>query len=247
MQLFALNESNELVSPLKAIRQKDYTCPECRSRVRVRSGTYRTPHFFHLDEDRECRQNGKSLPHLQTQFRLQQLLPQIKLERPFPSISRIADAAWEEEKIVFEVQCSPITAEELKARNRDYASVGWTAIWIFHEDRYNKRRLTAAEWAVRQQAHYFTDIDDEGAGNFYAHFAEFFQGTRKRTLARKVVSLTTPTRTRQRLHFIDDGWEAIFGKKQERFPIEVWIVRFILRIYISIKAIFYHYFEKSCR
>lgn len=247
MQLFALSDTNELVSAATAVRQQNYICPECRSRVRVRSGVHRTAHFFHLDEERSCRQNGKSLQHLQTQFRLQQLIPNIQLELPFPSIARIADAAWEKEKIVFEIQCSPISAKEIKARNRDYTSIGWTPVWIFHEERYNKRKVTAAEWAVWRQAHYFTNIDEQGIGDFYTHLSEFFQGTRRGTICRKAVVLNTPVLTRKKLHFSGDGWDIVFAKKQELTSLLKLLLIPLERLLVNIQAIMNHFFEKACR
>jgi competence protein CoiA len=251
LQLFALNSEQELILASRAERQHDYTCPECHSRVRVRAGSYRTPHFFHLDENRNCRQNGKSLQHLQTQYRLQQMLPETKLERSFPSISRIADVAWEKEKIVFEVQCSPITAEELRSRNRDYKSVGWTPIWIFHEDRYNKRLVTAAEWAVRRDAHYFTDIDEDGLGNFYTHLSDIQRGRRTGIILRNETTFETPFKTKEKLHFSGDGWEQIFDKPKPKRNFRD-LVKFLgkellRRIRVFFVAIFYHFFEKACR
>lgn len=247
MQLFAINQANELVSASKAERQHDYICPECRSRVRVRAGQFRTTHFFHLDEERHCRQNGKSLQHLHAQFRLQQMLPDVKLEQPFPSISRIADVAWEREKIVFEIQCSPITSEELLARNRDYASVGWTTIWIFHEDRYNKKRLTAAEWAMRLKAHYFTDIDEHGQGDFYSHLCDIERGCRYGLILRKKITFESPIQTHNTLHFLNDGWDGVFLRNENQIDVPSLSAKFLQRSRLFFKSIFYHFLEKSCR
>ncbi len=246
MQLFALNEANTLVSARDAARQQDYICPECRSRVRLRSGPSRAPHFYHLDEERECRQQGKSLSHLHTQFRLQKMIPEVKLEVPFPTISRIADVAWEDERVVFEVQCSPITAAELIARNRDYLSLGWTPIWIFHEDRYNKRKLSAAEWVVRHQIHYYTDINEEGTGELYSHFSEFAHGRRQKPVGRTIVNLSTPERVFNKIHFAGDGWEERLSPTTHKMQFKKLILQTAVRVYTSLKAIFYHYLEKSC-
>ncbi len=247
MQLFALNEAKEWISAASALRQKDYTCPECNSRVRLRAGQFRHAHFFHLEEDRICRQNGKSQEHLQAQFQLQQMIPEIKLELSFPSIGRIADAAWEKEKIVFEIQCSPITSTELKARNKDYAKLGWKAVWIFHENRYNQRRLTAAEWAVRHESHYFTDIDQKGEGSFFSHRCIISQSLRAETILRKKITFTTPVRTGKRLYFLGDGWtEVLEGKNLLNQPL-FYVKAFARRTLIVIKSILTMFLEKACR
>lgn len=179
------------------------------------------------------------------------MLPEVKLELRFPTISRIADAAWEKEKIVFEIQCSPITAEELKSRNQDYKSLGWTPIWIFHEDRYNKRHLTAAEWAVRREAHYFTDIDEEGEGSFYTHFCDVRRGCRAELLLRKTTTFESPFRTNRKLHFYEDGWELIFGKINPKRNFRELLnsagEELCRKIKVFCRAVFYHFFEKACR
>ena len=50
-----------------------------------------------------------------------------QLEMIFPTIGRIADVAWLSQKIVFEIQCSPIFLQEL-SRNRDYQKEGWSLV-----------------------------------------------------------------------------------------------------------------------
>jgi hypothetical protein len=103
-----------------------YSCPECRSNIRVRSGPHRQPHFYHLRKERNCRQHQKSLTHLQIQNRFSSLIgkDEIVLEKAFPEINRIADVAWENKKIIFEVQCSSISLAEARQRCEDYESLG---------------------------------------------------------------------------------------------------------------------------
>jgi hypothetical protein len=73
-------------------------------------------------------------------------------------LSRVADACWMEEKIVFEVQCSPITLQEAKTRCEDYLKLGFTPVWILHDRRYNRFRLTPAEEYLRSQTTtFYTD------------------------------------------------------------------------------------------
>lgn len=40
-------ESDSLISIAKAVKGRDYECPECRARLRKRAGEYRREHFFH--------------------------------------------------------------------------------------------------------------------------------------------------------------------------------------------------------
>lgn len=168
MQFFGFKK-NILFSALDANKKEIYTCPECGGALKRRSGPFKSPHFYHLRRPRECRQHGKTQEHLKTQLFIERLLPQetVRMEHPFPEIGRIADVAWLSEKIVFEVQCSPISLEEVKKRNEDYGSLGFYVIWILHDKRFNKRRLGAAEEYLRSLLSYFSNISRQGKGFIY--------------------------------------------------------------------------------
>jgi competence protein CoiA len=171
MQLYAL-ENNLPIFSTHAVRHKDYYCPECKAIVRLRKGPYRKPHFYHPSASSGCSQHKKSLAHLQSQLRIQDLLPsgEGQMEKPFPEIARIADVAWEQKKIVFEIQCSPISFQEAQQRSRDYQKLGYTPVWILHDRRFNKRRLSASEDLLRKCGCYYTNIDEKGHGEFYDQF-----------------------------------------------------------------------------
>jgi len=79
------------------------------------------------------------------------------------------------------VQCSPITPQELLARNRDYASCGYRVIWIFQDQRYNAFRLSGAEHALGAAPYFFTNIDEKGEGVIYMQSARIH---RKRRIER---------------------------------------------------------------
>ena len=184
MQLYALDEQNQPVFANHAHKQKDYSCVECGSAVRLRGGLHRQNHFYHVMSDRACVLNGKSMEHLQVQCFLQGQLPPDEglLEHRFPSIGRIADVLWKSAGIVFEIQCSPISAEEVRCRNRDYASLGLRVVWILHDARYNQWRVTAAELLLQAHPHYYTNIDAAGKGEFYDQLCVIRQGIRVNAL-----------------------------------------------------------------
>lgn len=172
MQLFALNQQQHLVSVELAKRRENYLCPECACALRVRGGAKRQKHFYHLHPNPSCRQNGKSLVHLLLQKHLQQLIgPQdCSLEKPFKLINRIADFVWHSKKIVFEIQCSPLPAHEVEARNKDYLSMGYQVVWILHEKNFNKSFASSAELFLRNHPFYYTNIDEHGFGLIYDQF-----------------------------------------------------------------------------
>lgn len=164
MQFYALDGQN-LIRIAEAKKGRDYFCPECHAPVRARGGLHRQDHFYHPRAPLHCRQAGKTLAHLQIQEFLRRLFPpdEIAIERPFPEINRIADAVWEKEKLVFEVQCSGISLTEAKERCHDYERAGYFPIWILYDKKFNKRRLTEAELYLRGRACYFS----KGAGSIY--------------------------------------------------------------------------------
>lgn len=169
MQLFALDGGGTIFAD-GAVRGKNYLCPECSSPVRLRGGPHRQSHFYHLAAHSQCRQHKKTLEHIKAQLYLHALLPGSRLENRFPEMGRIADVYWEKEKIVYEIQCSPISLEEARNRCEDYRRLGIKLVWVLHEKRFNKKKLSAAENYLRTTPCYFTDIGRSGKGTVYDQF-----------------------------------------------------------------------------
>lgn len=191
MQLCALDSQKKVIFANQAHKHSDYFCLECNTTLRLRGGIHRQNHFYHVDASRECRQNGKSQEHVQAQNYILNLLPsgEASIEYPMPGIGRIADVIWLSAKIVFEIQCSPISAVEVEERNRDYAREGFRVIWILHDKRYNQARLSAAELFLLDKPHYFTNIDSTGQGIIYDQFALCHLGKRHTKLAPLSINL----------------------------------------------------------
>ncbi len=194
MQLFALDSSNILISASEATKHRDYRCLECSKEVRRRGGSHRQDHFYHLKPDPSCRQSQKSAAHLQLQQAIACQLPPGEgvLERRFPEIARIADVAWEARRLIFEVQCSPITAAEVQQRNADYARIGYQVIWILHERQYNRVKASAAEIFLDKQPHYYTNMDGEGRGLIFDQLQIIHRGSRRYKKRGHPVKLSQP-------------------------------------------------------
>lgn len=192
MQLYAFDQSKQPIFANQARKQVDYCCIECESIVRLRGGLHRQKHFYHVEPNRRCTLHGKGMVHLQVQLFLLDVLKEggCQLEVRFPEIKRIADVVWKSEKIIFEIQCSPITAEEVLARNQDYSRLGWQVVWILHDQRYNHHRLTAAEVALREHPYYFTNIKTQGKGMIYDQFDLFSKGVRIHKLRKLPIDIT---------------------------------------------------------
>lgn len=197
MQFFAYDK-NGIIFSEDANKGKDYRCPECNGRLRIKEGFYKRKHFFHLYTSSLCRQNKKTLVHLTIQKRILEILPQGEsfLEKRFPSINRIADVVWEPKKMIFEVQCSPITLHEVKARMKDYATLGYKVIWILHDARFNRKRLSAAEYHLRPDHAFFTSINEKGKGMIYDQYEVFSLAKRTQKGPPQPINLRNPVRKR---------------------------------------------------
>ena len=209
--------SADLISADQAKRQCDYFCPECGAIVRLRAGEQRLKHFYHLAKSTHCRQQNKSLEHIQTQRRIQEQIGSLRcaLEVGFPAINRIADVVWEEEKLIFEVQCSPMTASEARSRIADYARAGYTVVFILHDKRFNQYRLSALEATLKGTCFYFSDISAQGVGMLYDQFDQIANGLRIKRLAKLPIRIDQP----MRLSSVENSLES--SMKGEEIVIEL--------------------------
>ncbi len=162
MVLYAL-EGVDLVFAPRASQGKNYVCVECRRSLRLRTGRFKQAHFYHQPSAAPCRLQSRSERHMAIQTWLQRLLSndEAHLEHPFLPICRIADLFWENQRLVFEVQCSPISEGEVRRRMRDYRALGIEVIWILDDRLYNKKWLRPAEKLIRSGWSYFASVDKE--------------------------------------------------------------------------------------
>lgn len=217
MQLYALNSDGSALSARSASKKVNYSCIECGEVVRLREGEFRQPHFYHLNPPPSCRQNGKSLTHIQLQFYIQSKIgaDAVQLEKPFPAIHRVADSVWEKEKIVFEVQCSPMTKEEMQKRTADYESIGYQVVWILHERNYNQWRMTALEEAVQTIPHYYSNFSPGGEGYIYDQWQYAANGKRMKVLPRLPIEISKPIRLKKQQSF----GSAYVEKRAQNWPL----------------------------
>lgn len=193
MQIYALDNTGSLISAIHAQKKASYLCPECACPLRLRGGDLRRLHFYHLDLAPSCRLNGKSETHLAIQSHLQTLFGEqdCLLEKRFPTIQRIADCYSPSKKIVYEIQCSPISAEEVKKRMRDYASLGFKVIWILHDKQFNRNIVSAAEAFLLAHTFVYTNFNNKGMGTFYQMSFKVKGGIRIENSHKKPVDLLT--------------------------------------------------------
>jgi competence protein CoiA len=179
MPLYAVDE-DDLIHAGDASYGKTYWCADCFAPVKRRSGKNRLPHFYHLKTAPSCRLYSKTEDHLLAQVQIQKAFPEgvIQLERPFIQISRIADVCLEKEKVIFEIQCSPMSEKEAAMRIRDYRSIGYEVIWLLDDKRYNRRVIRPAEEYLRRQGSYYLRIERGLSSTIYDQFELFWENKR---------------------------------------------------------------------
>lgn len=221
MQIYARDFQARLIFAEHAHKHQDYYCLECQQIVRLRRGIHRKAHYFHIQPNRTCRLHAKGMPHLMLQQHLKNILPdgEVELECQFASIGRIADVAWHSMRLVYEIQCSPISAEEIRARNKAYASLGYQVVWIFHDDRYNKYRLSSAEAVLRDQPHYYSDMDANGMGRIYDQFAMVSKGKRIQRLPAVSINLSCPKFIKDKVSISSLPFPQVLYERLKLWPI----------------------------
>lgn len=164
-------------------------------------------HFYHLKAAPSCKFYSKSENHLIAQLELEKKFPkgEVLLEKPFAQINRIADACWEKEKIIFEIQCSMISEKEAEMRLADYRSIGYEVVFLLDDNCFNRWILRPAEKFLRQRGAYF--LLTRG-GIVYDQFELFFENKRVKRGQALLIDLQRPFFSKsQRLD------EALFPKQ----------------------------------
>lgn len=216
VQLYAYDLAGTKIFVEEAVKGVDYICMECQSMVRVRGGSWRQLHYYHKKHI-SCSQREKSLEHIAVQRKLVQELEEAKMEVVFPSIARIADVAWEKQKIVFEVQVSPMSVDELKQRIADYNSIGWQVLFILHTKTFGKTKVKEIEQFLVSHTHYFTDIDDSG-GAIFDELLLIIQGKRIRLKALNRCEIDIKTITLRGLGSpVEDNLPAVIRERQNNW------------------------------
>lgn len=239
MQIYAKDKMGSISARL-AEKQKNYSCPECGQKVRLRGGVERQAHFFHIESKKKCRLAQKGLIHLHVQKFLVHLLEgeEAVMEKFFPEKKRVADVACMKTKKVFEVQYSPISFEEVRQRCADYEDLGFQVIWILHIHQFNKKKMTQAELFLRSKNCYFSNMDAKGSGIIFDQREKLHGSRRKYWGNRTSVNLqksysisgdlTLPDFKKNWTlchegdviyHFLKGGDETIFNPSRQRKPL----------------------------
>lgn len=228
MALFA-KDKEETISAWDADPGKRYVCLECNTPLLLRHSKKKFPHFYHLSSSRTCRLYSKSERHLLIQLEIQKKVPVSILEKPFPSIQRIADVVWEEKKLIFEVQCSFITEKEAKERVEEYASLGYKVIWILDDTRFNRRKVSSAEDWMRKHSCYFVDKHL----TFYDQQETLIRQKRVQR-GRKLPIQLSPIKTHDKYYFENDVFDLTQRFKISPLPRRKFAIKDFFQKYIKL-------------
>lgn len=157
---------DRIVQAKEARKEDLFTCPECLSPMKVKKGLYKRAHFYHFHPS-SCFHASKSKEHKAIQEYLKRLIRGAQLEFPLKQIRRIADVIWPEVNIIFEVQCSAISLDHLMQRTKDYESLNYQVIWLFHLNRFNFKKINPHVRPFSNLTYYFTDMNRFQKGYFY--------------------------------------------------------------------------------
>lgn len=194
MAFFACDEDDRIIHALLGQKGEIYHCLECFLPVKVRKSRLLSAHFYHIKASPKCRLYSKTEDHMLAQLHLQQLFPPgaIELERPFLNISRIADACWEEKKLIFEVQHSQMEIPEATKRMSDYLGQGYQVVWLLHDKLFNRKMVRPVEAFLRKHPTYYVQIQRGGRISFYDQFEVIAHGRRLKKGKKLAIDLKKP-------------------------------------------------------
>ena len=116
-------------------------CPNCLEELIFVDSVLKIKHFRHYG-DNNCSTEPDTEQHIlfKKQIHDHYINKGFKCEYEVKIGNRIADLYLEKEslKAVIECQISPISPEELKARDLNYKQLGYNTLWIFHLSNYVK-------------------------------------------------------------------------------------------------------------
>ena len=162
--------------------------------------------------------------HLSIQKYIIAHLPQGEGFIEFPLPKHYADVAWPKRKIVFEIQCSKITAEAAHQRTKDYIKMGYNIVWILHQLTFNRKTATTTEYLLRKQNCLYTNISSTGHGNIYDQF-EIYRFRKRLWRSRPlIVDISNPIIQNKKVSFQGDRYhqstETIQSYKQKKASLQ---------------------------
>ncbi|MEB6611934.1 competence protein CoiA [Staphylococcus pasteuri] len=142
--LEALNHNNEHILAKNAIKNVDYYCPHCHSKLILKKGIKVMPHFAHESQSQRWCAKGESELHYHAKYQLATMLKRlgytVRIEPFYKLINQLPDIVVND-KIALELQFSMISLSKIRLRSDGLNSIGLHPIWIVKDIKYDKSKM----------------------------------------------------------------------------------------------------------
>ncbi|MBG9982518.1 hypothetical protein HZY86_05265 [Aerococcaceae bacterium DSM 111020] len=138
----AVTECGQLIyaSDAKKHNNRKWLCPRCHQPVQLIIRRNGRPYFRHKMK-RQAQQKGESLIHSKIKQQLADFYIQrgytVDLEYNILAIDRIADILLQKEKVVIEIQHTPISTVDIRQRTLSYQQFGYRCFWLMTPSLYS--------------------------------------------------------------------------------------------------------------
>lgn len=128
---------------IEFIKEKNLFCPNCQNKVLFVNAIKKIKHFRHFNAE-ECGGEPETEEHINMKLAMVKFLSQDKKISQIITEKRIGDQIADvyfkynnQLDCAIECQCSPISEEDFKERNKKYHKKRIYKMWIFGNDFYN--------------------------------------------------------------------------------------------------------------
>ncbi|MGM9987292.1 MAG: competence protein CoiA [Bacillaceae bacterium] len=158
--LVAINQQGEkvMLTPhlnkstlLKWKKEISFYCPICQSKLHLKVGTKKIPHFAHEKASLCSGSEGESSLHLEGKLKLFEWMKKqnkkVELEKYFHAIGQRADIYFQMDgnKVALELQCSTIPASLFVERTAGYHQQHIHVLWIFGSNQWKRLGTVSAK------------------------------------------------------------------------------------------------------
>jgi competence protein CoiA len=129
--LYGKTKQGTIEHAANATKCSNYYCPLCCQKLMLKQGKYKRTHFAHFEIS--CTHKEESYVHYHAKYSLGRAIKDlgmvVQIEPYLKACHQIPDILINN-KIILEIQCSPITVEQLQTRTSAYNKLGYIVIWI---------------------------------------------------------------------------------------------------------------------
>jgi len=162
---------------INRLRNERFFCPQCYEPVIIKAGPKTIPHFAHRSITNCINQRGEGAYHERGKLLLYEWLKKqnitVQLEQYIPEIEQIPDmlVTINNKRIALEYQCSNVSVQQIKKRNKGYIKANIIPIWILGETllkRYANKQIKM-DFFTSQFIHYFPNTSSTSLFYFCPH------------------------------------------------------------------------------